>query len=291
MSIVLSGAKHRLRYNHSGGADGSRKLLGVVIEDRIPGNAPVFINVDQPTVLPQTDAAQRDGVSGPAQPFVIESARVPLVTSAAGVTFRKRIITLSVLPGAPSFGSRFVEVGKEPDWSPVGTLTPVIPATGLVPKGRYAGFIPDWDFDPNAEVPDSGHSPGGELFRIRWTGTAEAAEVIDAGGNTGFTFTLQDTGTSEDAVDIAPGSVIVSVTIGGNVMAVRDDGAGRMLGQEIVTNGVESAIGTIDYETGVITLAFSVATDAANVLADYEHTCLYLPLDVNLSWDAEMAQG
>jgi len=370
MSIVLSGAKHRLRFNHRGGADGSRKLLGVVVEDRIPGNAPVSINVDQPTVLPQTDAAQRDGVTGPAQTFVIESAPRPLVTSAGGLTFRKRAPTLSVLPGTPSFGSRFVEVAVQPAWTAVGvslltvvafangaldtvtftphggalvtltegtdfvaavdedttaeniriallavgvvatrlgavlTITPLLdtlasndltawtvalsgtllsppPATGLIPKGRYAGLVPDWPFDSNAGVPNSGQHPGGQLLRIRWTGTPAVTETIDAGGNTGFSATLSD-------VDVAPGSVVILASVGGNVITVRDDGAGRLYGQEATANA--SATGTIDYSSGEVTLAFSAVT-AGNVVADYEHTCLYLPLDVSLSWDAEMAQG
>ena len=299
MSIVLSGAEYRLRYNHRGGADGARQLLGVVIEERVPGDSPLYIDVDQPTALPQTDYAQRNvgspappaapPVSGPAQPFVIESAPRPLVVSAGGVSFRKRVPTLSVLPGAPSVGSRFVEVGIQPTWAAVGSLAPAVPATGLVPKGRYAGFVPVWPFDPNGSVPGSGQKPGGHLFRIRWAGVAEAAEVIDGGGNTGFTFVLQDTGTVVDAFDIAPGSVLIDATIGGNTLLVRDDGAGRLYGWE--ATGGAYATGTIDYRTATLTIVFSVATDAANVTADYEHTCLYLPLDVSLRWDAELAQG
>lgn len=289
MSIVLGGAKHRLRYNHRGGADGARQLLGVVIEERVPGDSPVHIDVDQPTVLRQTDDGQRNGTIFPAQPFVIESAERPQVVSAGGVSFRKRVPTLSVLPGAPSVGSRFVEVGNQPAWAPVGTLTPAIPATGLIPKGRYAGFVPAWPVDPNGSVPDSGHKPGGQLLRVRWTGAAEAGETIDGGGNAGFTAVLQDTGAGADARDIAPGSVVIDATIGGNTLLIRDDGAGRLYGWE--ATGGTYATGTIDYRTATVTLVFSTATDAAAVTADYEHTCLYLPLDVSLRWDAELAQG
>ena len=295
MSIVQSGAQHRLRYGFRSGADGARQLLGVVIEDRIPGESPVYIDVDRPTVFPQTDAGQRSPLLGPvpgaaAQPLVIESAVRPLVVSAAGgLSFRKRIPTLSVLPGAPSSGSRFVEVGNQPAWAAVGSLTPALPAAGLVPVGRYSGFIPVWPFDPNGDVPGSGHRPAGALFRIRWLGTPEAGEIIDAGSNAGFTFQLINTTGPVDAKDIAPGSVVITATIGGNALVVRDDGAGRLYGWE--ATGGTSATGTIDYVSGVLTVAFSTATDAANVTADYEHTCLYLPLDVSLRWDAEMAQG
>jgi len=372
MSIVQSGSDLRLRYNHRGGADGARQLLGVVIEDRIPGDSPLYIDVDRPTVLVQTDAGQRgDPIPGAAaQPFVIESAPRPLVTSAAGVTFRKRIPTLSVLPGLPSAGSRFVEVGVQPAWAVVGTslltvvdytngstdtvvVTPVggvaltlteatdfaaatdndttaenirvallaigvvavrtgavlaittpldalasgdatawtvaltsallapLPS-GLVPKGRYGGTALTWPVDPNGDVPNSGHGPAGQLLRVRWLGTPVAGETIDAGGNTGFTATLVN------PTDIAPGSVVILASVGGNIITIRDDGAGRLYGQEPTAD--ESATGTIDYRTGTVTLAFSAATAGA-VDADYEHSCLYLPLDVSLRWDAEMAQG
>ena len=292
MSIVHSGAKARLRYNHRGGEDGARQLLGVVIEERIPGNAPLYISVDRPTVFPETDAGQRFPLLGPSptapQPFVVEEAERPAVTSAAGVSFQKRVPTLSVVPGTPG---RLVEVGNQPAWAAVGTLAPAVPATGLVPKGRYSGFVPDWPFDSASPVgvPSSGQRPLGRLLRVRWAGTPEAAEVVDAGGNTGFSFQLQDTGAVVDAKDIAPGSVVVTATIGGNALLVRDDGAGRMYGFE--GTGGSSALGTIDYRSGLLTLTFSTATAGVNVLADYEHSCLYLPLDIDLRWDAEMAQG
>jgi hypothetical protein len=286
MSIVLSGADHRLRYNHRGGADGARQLLGVVIEDRIPGDSPVWINVDRPTVFAQTDAGQQgDPVPGAAsQPYIIESASRPLVVSAGGVSFRNRI-TLSVL-GTPSTVRNFVEVGIEPSWAVVvGSLANMVGS--LVPKGRANHHRTDWPVDPNGE--SAGHRPAGELFRVRWTGVAEAAEVIDSGSNTGFTFVLQDTGTGNDATDIAPGSVVITATIGGNALVIRDTGGGRLYGWE--ATGGTYATGTIDYRTATITITFSTATDAANVVADYEHTCLYLPLDVSVRWDAETAAG
>ena len=72
--MVRSGSKARLRFNHRSGNDGNRKLSLVILEERIPGGVGVFLNVDQPTALPQTDEAQREGSAFPAQPFVIESA-------------------------------------------------------------------------------------------------------------------------------------------------------------------------------------------------------------------------
>ena len=268
-----------------------------MLEERIPGNVPVFLRVDRPTVFSQTDAGQRLPLLGPvpgaaAQPFVIESAPRPLVSSAglavaaAGVQLRSRIPTLAVLPGNPG---KFTEVAVVPAWAAIGSLTPAPPAAGLVPKGRYGGFIPEFPWDPNGSVPNSGHRPAGHLLRLRWTGTPEAAQTVDAGGNSGFSFQLLDIGLGVDAKSIAPGSVVITATIGGNAFTIRDDGAGRLYGQDAVSN--EYVTGSIDYLAGTITLTFSAATDAVAVTADYEHTCLYLPLDLSLDWDAEMAQG
>lgn len=367
MSIVKSGTKGRLRFDHRGGADGD-KVLGVLLETRIPGGAPVRFCVDQPTVFPQSDDAARNGTVYPAQPFVIESGARPTIVTDGGVTLNQRVRTLSV--GGTAFPSGTVRpLQAEPAWAPVGTSiltviafgngagdtvgvtplggalvtitegaeftaavdndttaenirlallavgivavrtdnvlaittplgtlttgdatawtvalsTPLTPAiAALIPKGRYDGFTPAWPRDPNGSVPNSGHRPAGELLRVRWLGTPIAAEVIDAGGNTGFTATLAN------PQNIAPGSVVVLASVGGNVITIRDDGAGRLVGQELTGN--ESADGTIDYLTGVVTLAFSAAT-AGNVTADYEHGCLYLPLDISMEWDAEMASG
>lgn len=290
MSIVLSEAKHRLRYGHRGGADGARQLLGVVIEDRIPGDSPIWVHIDRPTVFAQSDPGQRDGAyAGSAgQGYIVEHAPRPLVTSAGGVQFRKRIPTLSVLPGAPSVGSNFIEVGNQPAWATVAGSLANMTGT-LIAKGREQHHRQQWYVDANGSVPNSGHRPAGELLRVRWSGTAEAGETIDGGGNAGFTFRLQTTGPAGDASDIAPGSVEITATIGGNALVIRDDGAGRLYGWE--ATGGTYATGAIDYRTATVTLVFSTATDAVAVTADYEHSCLYLPIDIHLMWDAEMAQG
>lgn len=371
MSLVQSGTKARLRFNHRGGADGARQLLGVVIEERIPGQVGVNIRLDQPTVLPQTDDLIRNGppFTEPPVTFVIESAPRPLVTSIGGVAFRKRIRTLSTGGGSGS-GGPLLPAQVEPAWAPVGissltviafgsgagdtvSVTPLggaaivitegvdfaaavdeattaenirlallavgivairtgavlsiampldaivsgdvtawtvalsatilnpIPVDGLIPKGRYNGHVVAWPVDPNGTVPNAGYQPAGELLRVRWTGTPELGETVDAGGNTGFSATLA-------FPNVVPGSVVILATVGGNVITIRDDGAGRLVGQESTAN--EVADGTIDYLSGDIVLAFTAAT-AGNVDADYEHSCLYRPLDINLAWDAQLAQG
>ena len=276
MSIVRSSAKGRLRFNHRSGNDGTRRLSGLVLESRIPGGVGVYINVDQPTALLQSDDAQRNGTVFPAQPFVIERASRPQVTAVAGGTFIRRIRTLSVTPFATGFGE--FKVAQVMPAFVDATPTPTPPVTGLVPKGRYDGFIPSWVYDSNGEVLSSG-----EILRLRWLGTPVAAEIVDAGSNTGFTVTLVN------PENIAPGSVAITATIGGNAFVIRDTGDGRLVGQEPVSG--DTANGTIDYLTGVVTLEFSTATDAVNITADYEHACLYLPLDINIEWDAKMADG
>ena len=245
-----------------------------MLESRIPGGVGVHFHVDQPTALPQSDDAQRNGTTFPAQPFVIESAPRPQVTAVAGGTFNRRIRTLSVVPTSPGV---FEEAQVMPAFADVIPL-PVIPTAGLVPKGRYSGFVSPWSYDANGETIESGH-----ILRFRWLGTPVAAEIVDAGSNTGFTVTLVN------PENIAPGSVAITATIGGNAFVIRDTGDGRLVGQEPVSG--DTANGTIDYLTGVVTLEFSTATDAVNITADYEHACLYLPLDINIEWDAKMADG
>lgn len=374
MSIVKSATNARLRFNHRGGADADRQLLGVVIEKRIPGGVPVSVAVDQPTVLPQSDDAQRNGTVFLAQPYVIETAPRPLVTSVGGIQFRSGVRTLSTGGGSGSGGPLLV-AQVEPSWAPVGissltvvafgnggtdtviftplgggiitltegtdftaetsndvtaenirvallaagvlstragaVLTITSPLTALVsndltawevvlaastlapapvalvPMGRYVGSVAGWATDPNGTVPNAGHSPAGHLLRVRWLGaTVEAAEIINAGGNTGFTFQLLDSASGDPAADVAPGSVVIFASVGGNIITIRDTGGGRLVGQEAVAN--ESADGTIDYRSGIVTLVFTMAT-AGDVTANYEHACLYLPLDINLEWDAELA--
>lgn len=369
MSYPQSGTVARLRFNHRGGADADLQLLGVVTEKRIPGGVSVRVAVDQPTSLQQSDDAQRNGTAYPAQPLVIESALRPLVTSAAGATYRRDVRTLSVLQtsagvflpvtAAPAFsevglssltvvdytlgatdtvsvtalggaavvlteGTDFAAAtdddttaenirvalaavgitatragavltittpldalasGDITAWTVVlgAVLTPALPAAGLVPKGRYNGFIPVWPTDPNGDVPNSGHTPAGAILRVRWTGTPILAESLGAVGATVYSVTLSER-------DIAPGSVVVTTEVGGNALILRDDGAGRIVGQELT--GGASCDGTINYRTGEVVLTFSaVTTGGGNVLADFEHSCLYLPIDVTLEWDAQLAQG
>lgn len=255
-----------------------------MIEERIPGQVGVFIRLDQPTVFPQSDDAQRNATVFPPVIVAVESAPRPLVTAAVGgVQFRKRVRTLSTGGGTGS-GGPLIAVQVEPVWAAVGTLTPALPAAGIVPKGRYDGFIPSMPVDSNGTVPNAGHRPAGELLRFRWVGTPVAAESIGASGAAAYSATLVSPN------DIAPGSVVVTAEVGSNALILRDNGKGRVVGQEATGNAYGD--GTINYRTGELVLTFSaITTGVPDVLVDYEHSTLYLPVDISLDWDAQLAQG
>jgi hypothetical protein len=83
--------------------------------------------------------------------------------------------------------------------------------------------------------------------------------------------------------------VVLSATIGGVAITVRDTGDGRLVGQQAVTPFAR-ADGAIDYVAGTGTIVFSTAPDGAtNVTGSFEHSTLYLPLDLEMSWDSEAA--
>lgn len=288
MTVIDTGALHRLRYNHRGGADGSRQLSGVIIETRIPGDSWVRFNLDQPSELPQSDAILRTPLLGvptnsPVK-FVIESAPRPSVVTPAGVTVKGRVRTLSA---GGAIGNGVLAVAQvEPAWTPQA-LSPAAPAGGIVLKGRHTGMIAAWPRDPATgpaftTVPGSGIVPVGQLLRVRWLGTAVAGATIFTPTGTVTTFSGKLHATRRN---YAPGSIVITATIGGGPMTIRDTGNGRLVGQKATTN--ERADGTIDYRTGDFTLTFSADPDNVAVTADYEHDTLYLPLDIDLQWDSK----
>ena len=286
MSIVQSGAQHRLRYNHGGGADGSRQLRGVIIEQRIPGDSWVKFTFDQPSELPQSDDIKLGGVATNSRvKFVVEACPRPTVNAVAGgVSIRNRQRVLNVGGSLPN--GQMVPVQVEGAWA-AQTLAPVVPSAGLALKGRYAGMIESWPRDPASGpaftgVQGSGQVPVGQLLRVRWLGTAQTSTTIftPSGSVKVFAGSLHAT-----RLDYAPGSIVLTATVGAAPMTIRDTGSGRLVGQQATTNVI--ADGTINYRTGEYTLTFSANPDAAAVTGVYEYSTLYLPLDIDLSWDAE----
>lgn len=290
MSIVTSGAAHKLRFGHRGGADGARQLGGVVIETRVPGDQLVRFIFDYPVEFPQVDAVLQSPVLGPTNltpvKFVVESAPRPTVVAAAGVSFRGRQRTLSA--GGALGNGVLVAAQVEGAWATQAT-TPAIPSGGLVPKGRHIGIVAAWPRDPASGpaftgVPNSGQVPVGQLLRVRWVGaTAVAAGVLSSAPNgTLKTFTLAFAGQK-----LAPGSLVITATVGAAPMTIRDTGDGRLVGQQATT--LVRADGEVDYVAGTATITFSTAPDnATNITGNYEHTTNYAPLDIDLQWDAEV---
>lgn len=293
MSIVRSVQSHKLRFNHRGGADGARQVLGVVIESRIPGDQLVTFVFDYPPEFPQSDAIIRAPLLGPTALapvlFVVESAPRPTVTAVAGgVQFRNRVRVMSVGGAIPNGQMMVSQV--EPLWTPQA-LTPATPAGGLVPKGRHQGIVAAWPRDPASGpaftgVPNSGQVPVGQLLRIRWTGTAVGPVTLITATGAESSYSGQfAAGTPR--VNLAPGSITINALVGGVALTIRDTGDGRLVGQQALSPFAR-ADGTVDYQLGTFTLRFSANPDAGAITTSFEHNTAYLPVDIELGWDAEV---
>jgi len=75
--------------------------------------------------------------------------------------------------------------------------------------------------------------------------------------------------------DLVPGSIVLTLPTSGGTL--RDDGRGRIVG----TDGD----GVVDYQSGAFRLRF-YAPETGDIVAVYEHSCPYHPLDAHLSWDS-----
>lgn len=119
------------------------------------------------------------------------------------------------------------------------------------------------------------------LLRFRWVGQPVAgATLIVGAADTLF----QDIVWVSAHRQLVPGSI--RITLPTSTLHLRDDGKGRLVtesGEAFAGDGV------VDYESGAFRFTAAVA-ETGNVLVDYEHDCLYEPLDVGLSWDALMSQ-
>jgi hypothetical protein len=124
------------------------------------------------------------------------------------------------------------------------------------------------------------------LLRLRWLGTPVAAATLLAlaGGETTIGApTFQTAGV--DRFNLVPGSIVMTFPAPGSFV-VRDNGAGRLVGLGPLGERFD---GTINYLTGAWTLDLSPAATVGNLLVDFEHSCDYAPLDVEVEWDALMA--
>lgn len=286
MAIITHKDRARLRLGFEGRSvdgDASSRQTGVIIwgegREVLPIGSLVNARVDRPT-LKQPDFDPADHFIPASQGYIFEHAAKPAQFSVGGATFRGRQRTLSVEPGTQG---RFIVRQREPVWVP---FAPSVTGA-LVPEGngRHPGIVMPGQAGatPNLSLADH------HLLRFRWLGTpiAAATLLVLAGGETtigGSTFTIPAGPT--DYFKLAPGSIVMTFPAPGSFV-VRDNGAGRLVG---LGAGGERFDGTINYVTGAWTLNMNPAATVGNLLVDFEHDCSYAPLDVEVEWDALMAQ-
>jgi hypothetical protein len=85
--------------------------------------------------------------------------------------------------------------------------------------------------------------------------------------------------------NLVPGSIVLTVP---GPFTVRDDGKGRLVALGATDERFD---GLVNYVTGDWELNIAgFAVGAGDITAAYEHSCLYAPLDIEVEWDALMAQ-
>ena len=253
------------------------RQTGVVVwgeAQAIPPGSLVFARVDRPTLVqPAYDPA--DHFIPAAQGYVFESAERPAALTVGGAVQRRgRQRILHVAPGNPG---RFEVSQQEPAWAAVAT-TPAI--VTLVPEGngRHAITMPGQTGSTPDLPPADTH-----LLRWRWTGTvvAPGATILALTGGETFVSGVWPSGHKR----LVPGSIVMTLP---GPFTVRDTGDGRLVG---VGGGGARFDGTINYVTGDWEMSISgVAIGAGNITAGYEHSCDYAPLDIQIEWDALLAQ-
>jgi len=196
------------------------------------------------------------------QPYVFEHAQLPAAFTVGGVQFRSRTRVLNVIGG-----SSIQETQHVPAYA---SFVPD-QAGSLVQKGKGSHLIPM----PDGNIGEADR----ELLRLRWVGTAVAGATlfVAVGGETVLepaTTPLWPNG----HVDLVPGSIVVTLT--GGAGTLRDDGAGRLVGA--------GGDGQVDYQSGAFHIDLNAAAAAGNVTVNYEHGCLYSPLDVFVEWDSRL---
>jgi len=275
MSIIRDEKHERLRFG-VGEAGGERQAgVALAMFASIPVGSLVTARLDVPTEL-NTNVTQQ-GVNGATvapslapQPYIFEHAAEPGPYTFGFVTQRGRNRVLAPTGLGP------VNVRQEePAWA---AFAPTVVGS-LKQKGKAVHLI---QMPGGGGVNDNLKPEDRHLLRLRWTGTAIAGENIGTGTGAVQSILDKQLGGVAPKTRIAPGSVIVHYTLAAAPVTLRDDGKGRIVG-----NGAD---GFIDYFNGVITkLRFSPGADLASAITvDYEHSCLYQPLDAVVEYDAQM---
>jgi hypothetical protein len=239
-----------------------RRKPGVLVFEDIPVEAQVHARVDRPTELNEASDGGQAAAPASLAPYRFERAPLPAAFTVGGVSFRSRTRVLNVVGGAS-----IQEAQHVPAYAPFAPTQ----NGSLVQTGRESHPIPM----PGGAVKDADRP----LLRFRWPGTAIAGATLiaAAGGET----VLEPNAAAPPLwpsghENLVPGSIVITLT--GGAGTLRDDGAGRLVG----TGGD----GQVDYQTGAWHIDLDAAAVAGNVLVNYEHGCLYLPLDVFLEWDS-----
>jgi len=265
-------------------ADGYRPGMRVIVAGTGSNNGTFLIMAVSALVLildpvetlaaegPLSGGETLDGTPTLAQPYRFELAPFPdLPTSPAAVAGARSLKRIIIVPSAAAgAGSEVVQV------TPTFAAFSPVQRGALIQAGKSVHSLP---------------MPGGALeprdrniLRFRWTGTEESAEIL---GNPAGGTTLENTiwAPANPHVNLAPGSIRITLPSSG--LLIRDDGKGRLVSES--GQAGPAGDGVVDYVTGAFKLRFDNA-ETGNVLADYERDCPYEALNVDLSWDVQMAQ-
>ena len=293
-----------------------------------PRPAAFSINNSAPFNVPGQPSGQGDRSVGGLRVFSIDPANpgqtlnrisipnwVPFAPAQAGALVRAGRMNpplILPMPGQPGINPEFLETQRRflrVRW--IGTS--VAAATTIGPDGVSVGFVfaattitrndgGDWttelkvgDFIDIANAEDAPNDGLAGPITIVTAGVItipSAAFTVNADDTTVtfdrntsvFTAAADTTAASATFAlrndrDLAPGSIALTLPTSGNIM--RDDGFGN-LGSDQGDHGV------IDYISGAFRLNFAVA-ETGEVLATYEHECLYAPITIELEWDAVAA--
>lgn len=285
MTIIRDEKDEKLRFGI--GSQGGERQSGVCIAmfDKIPVGSRVFAQLDVPTELTTNMVATlAPGAilpSLPAQGFIFEHAPEPPAYTVGGVSVRGRQRML-VTNGL----GKMTPAQAEPDWA---VFAPSVTGA-LVQKGKFTATFDTpgtTALTPNLKPADR------HLVRLRWLGVAVLTGALPAATGAKQTITFQFIDALANPVrNIVPGSVVVHFTAAAAPAKLRDDGRSRIVGIGApVAGNVAAGDGTIDYLAGTMTFTLQAgAADVAAMTVDYEHSCLYQPIDAHLEWDALMAQ-
>lgn len=248
-----------------------RRKPGVLVFEDIPPGLIVHGRIAWPAFLIDEDTGSRavgTGAAGIPQPYRFEHAVPPDVTLPGGAVV-PRSVKRFLIPSAAAVGGPVTNVQNVPQFAP---FAPVQEGT-LFQHGKLEHAI---------TMPGLAASERQEHLRFRWVGASAVvgATLLTAAGED----EAEDITWANDHVNLAPGSIEITLPTGGGIL--RDDGKGRL-----VTRGDGATVGdgVVDYQTGAFRLSFAV-TQTGAVLVDYEHDCAYNPLRVVLNWDALLAE-